>query len=399
MRNGELLFAGFRLNVFGKVFQADDSVFRKNDGMLDDVLEFTDVARVRVTRQGVLRGGFQIQDVLAVGFLVLEYKVTDERRDYGLAFAQGRQLQVERVQAVVEVFAESPHVHRLLQVAVCRGDNAYVQVARLGLADAPDFVILQKAQKLDLRRCRQFADFVQEQRTAVRGFEKPFLVGGGAGVRALLGTEEFAFYEIFGNGAAVHCHERFAGALAKAVHHVREEFLAGTGFAGNEHRACGRCNLVDGLENLAHLGRVAQKAVEHLRFHQLVRVLGLLLRLDFLGGAFELAYGDGLHQEAVRPAANGSGRSRPVLGVAEDENLDTRILFLEVAHHVHVFERQERDLDKGEVYGIVLDQGHQGFPVITRQQLRVGQGPGLLDVADKGFIQIGDQDFHRGSLN
>ena len=76
VRNGELLFAGFRLNVFGKVLEADDSVFRKNDGMLDDVLEFTDVARVRVTRQGVLRGRFQIQDVLAVGFLVLEYKVT-----------------------------------------------------------------------------------------------------------------------------------------------------------------------------------------------------------------------------------------------------------------------------------------------------------------------------------
>ena len=306
---------------------------------------------------------------------------------------------MERVQAVVQVFAEGPLVHRLLQVAVCRGDNAYVQVARLGLADAPDFVILQKAQKLDLRRCRQFADFVQEQCTAVRGFEKPFLVGGGAGVRALLGTEEFAFYEIFGNGAAVHCHERFAGALAKAVHHVCEKFLARAGFAGNEHRAGGRRNLVDGLENLAHFGRIAQKAVEHLRFHQLVRVLGLLLRLDFLGGAFELPHGDGLHQEAVRPAANGAGRSRPVLGIAEDENLDTWIFFLQVAHHVHVFERQERDLDKGEVYGIVPDQGHQGFPVITRQQLRVGQGPGLLDVADKGFIQIGDQDFHRGSLN
>ena len=238
-------------------------------------------------------------------------------------------------------------MHGLLQVAVGRRDDADVQVARLGFANAADFVVLQKAQEFHLGGGRELADFVQEQRTAVRGLEQALLVARGTGVRSLLGTEKFAFDEVFRDGPAVDCDERLRGALAVAVHDVREEFLAGTGFARNEDGTGRRGDLVNRLQNLAHLGGVAQQAVEHLRFHQLVRVLGLLLRLDFLGGAFELVYRDRLHQEAVRTAVDGARGARPILVITEDKNLDTRILFLEVAHHVHVFKRQERHLDKG----------------------------------------------------
>ena len=75
------------------------------------------------------------------------------------------------VQAVEEVLAEAAGAHLVAQVAVGRGDQAHVDVQRLGAADAVEAPFLDHAQQLGLRGERHLADLVEEQRAAVGELE------------------------------------------------------------------------------------------------------------------------------------------------------------------------------------------------------------------------------------
>ena len=92
--------------------------------------------------------------------------VAQERQVLG-AGAQRRHLDVEDVEAVVEVLAELAALHHVLQVAVGGGDDAHVDLLGLGAADRHEGPLLQHAQELDLHGGRHVADLVEEERAAV----------------------------------------------------------------------------------------------------------------------------------------------------------------------------------------------------------------------------------------
>ena len=96
--------------------------------------------------------------------------------DVVAALAQRRQVQVDDVEPVVEVLAEAARLDLLLEVAVGRGDDADVDRLGLGVADAEDDPLLQRAQELHLQRERHLADLVEEQRAAVGRLELARLV-------------------------------------------------------------------------------------------------------------------------------------------------------------------------------------------------------------------------------
>src|ERR1700722_3838213 len=52
-------------------------------------------------------------------------------------------------------------------------------------------------------------------------------------------SEEFTVDEVLGNRGAVHLDEHFALARTLHVNRMRDEFLAGTGFAINQHTTVG----------------------------------------------------------------------------------------------------------------------------------------------------------------
>ncbi len=60
----------------------------------------------------------------------------------------------------------------------------------LPAADRVDLALLDRAQQLDLRVQRQFADLVEEQRAAMRLHELADMALGRAGERALLVAEQ-----------------------------------------------------------------------------------------------------------------------------------------------------------------------------------------------------------------
>ncbi len=113
--------------------------------------------------------------------------------------------------------------------------------------------------QLDLHRRRHFADLVEEQGAAVGLFEHaaPFPVGAGEG--ALVVAEELRLDQVFRDGAAVHRDEGgLAIGIAGTMQRSRHLFLAGAGFARDQHRAAaGREARQQGFD-LAHGGGNAQ---------------------------------------------------------------------------------------------------------------------------------------------
>ena len=164
--------------------------------------------------------------------------------------AQGRQVNLERVDAEHQVFAELAFGDHLLQVAVRGADHAHVDDERLVVAHAADFAAFQHPQQLGLHRLGQLADLVEKQRAAVGHLEQPDAMLVGAGERSLAMAEQLAFDQALGQGAAVDRHERHVAPQALIVNGPGDQLLAGAGFAEHQHGGIGRRDLGDQLADL-----------------------------------------------------------------------------------------------------------------------------------------------------
>ncbi len=89
------------------------------------------------------------------------------------------------------------------QIAIRGRHHPDVHLARGGRAYALHLLILQDAQELGLRRQRQFADFVQEQRAAAGKFEEAGAILRGSGERSLDVAEQLAFEQRLDNRGGI----------------------------------------------------------------------------------------------------------------------------------------------------------------------------------------------------
>ncbi len=85
-----------------------------------------------------------------------------EQRYVFAALAQGRHLEGDDVEAVVQIAPELPFAHRLLQVPVRRRDYANVHAYRARAADSLERALLKYAQELRLKHGREFPDLIQK---------------------------------------------------------------------------------------------------------------------------------------------------------------------------------------------------------------------------------------------
>ena len=88
------------------MFDFDGVAFTEYERMLDCVFEFPDIARVVVAEKGMHGGGADLPDVLLETRVEQTHEVVTQRRDVAPPVAQGRQMDVEHLDAVVKVFAE-----------------------------------------------------------------------------------------------------------------------------------------------------------------------------------------------------------------------------------------------------------------------------------------------------
>jgi len=117
----------------------------------------------------------------------------------------------EHLEAVEEILADAALGDRLLEVDVGRGDDAQVRAQRLRAAERGVLLRLQEVEELRLRRVRELADLVEEERAALGAFDLARDAPRGGGVRAGERPEELALDERLGQRRAV---ERDEGAQA-----------------------------------------------------------------------------------------------------------------------------------------------------------------------------------------
>ena len=109
--------------------------------------------------------------------------------------AQRRHVDVEDVEAVVEVGAQVAFGNGVRGVAVGGGQHAHVHVLLGARAQAAQLALLKNAQQLGLGADGHFADLVQQQRAAGGQLEAAGAPLGRAGEGALFVAEDLAFDE------------------------------------------------------------------------------------------------------------------------------------------------------------------------------------------------------------
>ena len=99
--------------------------------------------------------------------------MVEQQRDVLAPLAQGRQLDLDRVQPEQQVLAEAAFRRRAARRAVGRGDHPDVDRHRLVGADRDHLPLLERGQQLGLEVERQIADLVEEQGAAVGRLHPP----------------------------------------------------------------------------------------------------------------------------------------------------------------------------------------------------------------------------------
>ena len=139
-------------------------------------------------------------------------------------------------QPEVQVRPEAPLIHQRLQIAVRRHDHPHVHPPRTRLPDRRDLSFAQRAQQDRLPLRRQLPDLVQEHDAAVGRLEDAPLVRHGAGKASLPVAEQLADAQLpILILRAVHADERRAPPRGQQIQRAREQFLARSCFAGDQH--------------------------------------------------------------------------------------------------------------------------------------------------------------------
>src|ERR1700730_16496672 len=99
-----------------------------------------------------------------------------EFRYVSRARAQWRNIDRKNIQTVIKVAAKLLLANHFLEVAMSRGYHANVDSLCACAPQPLEFTLLQDAQELWLKFQWDVANFVQEQRAAIREFHPPYLL-------------------------------------------------------------------------------------------------------------------------------------------------------------------------------------------------------------------------------
>src|SRR6185436_12611537 len=177
-QRGQRVHGGRRVEV--EVGRADDTAAGHDDGAVHLVLELADVAGPRVLDDSFKSLGAEPR--LALERLRIPAQEGVCQQDHVLpTVAEGRQMDSDHGESIVEILAEASTSEGLLEALVTRRDHADVDGDDVATAHPLDLAFLQEAQELDLEGQAHFRDFIQEQRSPIGRLDLTFAQGVGAG--------------------------------------------------------------------------------------------------------------------------------------------------------------------------------------------------------------------------
>src|SRR6185295_18893355 len=108
-----------------------------------------------------------------------------------------------------------------------RGNYSHVHSLGDVRTNPPDFTLLQRAQKFDLKRRSGFGYLVEKNCSVVRFFPEPAAISLGSGKRTFGVSKQFRLDQLRGDCAAVNSHKRLVSPATAAVQRRGNNFLAG----------------------------------------------------------------------------------------------------------------------------------------------------------------------------
>ena len=163
--------------------------------------------------------------------------------------------------------AKSASLDLARQVAIGGGDDSDIDLAGDVLTHPLHLPTFEHAKHARLQIERQFADFVDEDRAFVGGFESALALCRRPSKGALRMAKQLGLDEILGDRSAVDHHVRASCARTRFVHCFTREFLAGAGLAQNEHRRVGRGDLFENSKGFFEGLRARSKPTELMNLH------------------------------------------------------------------------------------------------------------------------------------
>ena len=237
---------------------------------LHGVAQFADVAVPRVAFESGDVVGVDRVDATSHFVGELRREDADISGDVAGPLAQRGKVDAEHREAEIEVLAEIPGGDLLFEVAVRGGDQAHVNPCGACFADLDEFAAFEHAEQFGLQFDGHLPDLVEEQRAFVGLLEKALLVLGGARETAGPVAEQFAFEQFARESRAVDRHESPLHPAAGVVDGLREDLLAGSRLAGEQHRSVGDGDLAGQVHGPAQDLRVTDDPVEGVLFGELV---------------------------------------------------------------------------------------------------------------------------------
>ena len=237
----------------------DEPAFAEHDGALDDVAQLARVARPVVVEQPALGLGREALDRSPRALAHAAEEEASERKDVLAALGEGREVNADHLEAVVEVLAETPVLHELLEVAVSGGDETQVHGDLVLAADADEPALLEHPQQLHLRVESQLAHLVEEERPSPGELNLALAPLVRAGEGAFLVPEQLGIDERRRERAAVDVDERPVASRTASVDQARDDFLSRAGGARHEDGRVGRRRLLDQLEAPLALGALGEE--------------------------------------------------------------------------------------------------------------------------------------------
>src|SRR5664280_2243238 len=222
------------VHIFREMVDTDPVSLTENDSPLDDISQFADISRPRVTFQQAQRLAGKTQQCLVTAFTKKNQQAVCQGNNIIGPFPQRRDFNLNHIEPVIKFLPEATLPDRLLQVDVGGGDDSYIGMAGRIIPDAFVFLLLDESQELRLEGEGQIADFVKQQRSPVAHADPSGVVAHGAGKSPFDMSEQFTFQEFRRQGRTGNNAERHRRPLAPGVNGFGQHRLTGSAFSADK---------------------------------------------------------------------------------------------------------------------------------------------------------------------
>ncbi len=209
-----------------KIGRFDVGAGCENDRAFDHVFKLADVAGPSVLFEDIDGFFFEMQEGFAVFLGVLVEEVLGEERDIVGAFAECGDVDLDHIEPIVQVFAETALFDLLAQGFVGGGDQTDIDGGGKCATKAFDAAALEDTQEFDLDTGHDLADLVEEEGSAVSEFKSTGLCVVCAGECAFFVAKKLAIEQGFGKGGAVDGDKLLVVAVTESVEFACDQFFS-----------------------------------------------------------------------------------------------------------------------------------------------------------------------------